>query len=750
MTAGGLGGLGDTQAGRARGGTAIVYRGVGGEGLAFRSTDGGTTWNIQTTPSLGAGGFPDAGHDALVAGTGLRWSLSSYPSVGVYVSADDGINWNNITSGFFPGSGSGNVLTDGAGTQLFFSDNGTDQAFSLDNGVTWQHGFATPFSTIIGGSSLALFDGTQYVAFVRTGGSNIEIWTAPVGFGGGGPVWTMSYSSASPTGGPFPSSNPLDGAVGYDPAVGYLSTSGGTNFPVTPNGIIISPTLAGLLTAPTITPTGWVLNTNNVNGVWYGGGMLLVCDRQGNLFSSGDGGTTWATDTTNFAIPGEAVQSFCYDSVHAMLMIFGSRGSISTQSAGTAVPDVTGLSLAAATAAITGAGFTLGTVSFASSMVIDLGFIISQVPVGGTVVAGGTPVNLTESTGPTVPNIVGDTFVVGQAALTAAGLTVGLVTSALNPAPAGQIFSQSPVAGSTGLHLGAGVNFSISLGSISDIVPNIVGLSASGAAIALLNAGLDLGNVVFVNTDAQLPGNVVTQAIPAGTPVAPGTMIDVTIAALVPAFDVDVTVISQYANSPTIIRLVENMAEYLDPRTNFEQFYNFVWNVDTAKGFGLDIWGRIVGVSRLLQLGNSGQPFGFENADIPFDWQNFGGGTFFTGGSGSSVILADDPYRVLILTKALANITATTSQALNKLLRNLFPGRGACFVRDNLDMTMTYVFKFTLTPIEFAILTQSGVMPHPAGVGFNVVVIPPAVFGFSEAGFGVYLPFNFGIFYLPP
>jgi Protein of unknown function (DUF2612)/PASTA domain len=392
----------------------------------------------------------------------------------------------------------------------------------------------------------------------------------------------------------------------------------------------------------------------------------------------------------------------------------------------------------------------VGTITFSTSMTVPLDAVISQSPVGGSIEPGGSSVDLTVSTGPTVPNIIGDTYTTAQAALTAAGLTVGLVTNALNPAPAGQVFAQSPVAGTTNVPLGAGVNFSISLGSITDTVPNIVGLSASGAAIALLSAGLDLGNVVFVNTDAQDPGNVVTQSIPAGTAVAPGTMVDVTIAALVPPFDVDATVISQYANSPTIIRLVENMAEYMDPRTNFEQFYNFVWNVDTAKGFGLDIWGRIVGVTRLLQLGSSGQPFGFENADIPFDWQNFGGGTFFTGGSGNSVILADDPFRVLILTKALANITATTSQALNKLLRNLFPGRGVCFVRDNLDMTMTYVFKFTLTPIEFAILTQSGVMPHPAGVGFNVVVIPPAVFGFSEAGFGVYLPFNFGIYYLPP
>lgn len=224
--------------------------------------------------------------------------------------------------------------------------------------------------------------------------------------------------------------------------------------------------------------------------------------------------------------------------------------------------------------------------------------------------------------------------------------------------------------------------------------------------------------------------------------------------------DVERTIISQYANSPVLLQLIQNMNQYLDPRANFQAFYDFVWNVDTAVGFGLDIWGRIVGVpnGRLLQLGDNKDIIGFENGDIPPDWSPLSQGTFSTGSDATTTFeLADDAFRLLILAKALANITATTSQGLNRLLRNLFPGRGRAYVVDRGQintatggMQMSFVFEFSLTAVEYAILTQSGVLPHPGGVGFNVIVIPSGLFGFAEAGYPPSQPFDQGTFYMPP
>lgn len=208
------------------------------------------------------------------------------------------------------------------------------------------------------------------------------------------------------------------------------------------------------------------------------------------------------------------------------------------------------------------------------------------------------------------------------------------------------------------------------------------------------------------------------------------------------------TIISQYANSPTLAQLIENMGQYVDPTANFDAFYKLVWNVNTAQGFGLDIWGRIVDVSRQLNVVDAPTYFGFQ--DGLTDYAPFGSAPFYSGNPASTSVytLTDDAYRVLILVKALANISATTAPALNQLLRNLFPNRGRCYVNDMGGMQMRYTFEFYLQPFEYAILTQSGVLPRPAGVSVTVLQISlPYVFGFSEAGTDSATPFGQGTFY---
>jgi hypothetical protein len=214
--------------------------------------------------------------------------------------------------------------------------------------------------------------------------------------------------------------------------------------------------------------------------------------------------------------------------------------------------------------------------------------------------------------------------------------------------------------------------------------------------------------------------------------------------------DVKRTIISQYGQSPTIRQLIDDMNEYIDPAADMDAFYRLVWNVDTAVGFGLDIWGRIVGVTRLLRLTTSDPILGFDNPSSPPDWQTFGHGRFFDGHAGSggqAYELPDDAFRVLILTKALSNIVATSARSLNQLLKNLFPGRGRVYVRDLGGMAMQFVFNFALTPVEYAIVAQSGALPHPAGVFYSVVVVPSGrLFGFRNSNPGSVLPFNYGVF----
>lgn len=205
------------------------------------------------------------------------------------------------------------------------------------------------------------------------------------------------------------------------------------------------------------------------------------------------------------------------------------------------------------------------------------------------------------------------------------------------------------------------------------------------------------------------------------------------------------TVISQYANSPTIMQLVKNMDQYIDPSADFQKFYDFVWNVDTSQGFGLDIWGRIVNISRYLTVTESQKYFGFDagNGYYPFDEGIFNPGESVT----STYELADDAYRKLILVKALANISATNSRSINQLLQNMFADRGRCYVNDLGNMSMRYTFEFYLEPYEMAILEQSGALPKPAGVSFSILQVElPYTFGFNEAGAASAAPFGQGVF----
>src|ERR1700680_823020 len=97
------------------------------------------------------------------------------------------------------------------------------------------------------------------------------------------------------------------------------------------------------------------------------------------------------------------------------------------------VPNVEGLTQDAATAGITAAKLTVGTVTQQTSDAVATGKIISQDPACDNAVAQVPPVNLGISSGPqmvTVPNVEGLTQDAATTAITTAKLTVGSGTAA--------------------------------------------------------------------------------------------------------------------------------------------------------------------------------------------------------------------------------------------------------------------------------------------------------------------------------
>ena len=191
------------------------------------------------------------------------------------------------------------------------------------------------------------------------------------------------------------------------------------------------------------------------------------------------------------------------------------------------------------------------------------------------------------------------------------------------------------------------------------------------------------------------------------------------------AVDASATLLAQYAQSPILTSLIQAANAAIDPSADLLGFYDAVWNVYTAQGFGLDIWGRIVNVPRTINIPASSLYFGFDEGSpsfYPFNQEPFYNGPQ----AGALYTLSDDAYRVLILTKALANISSFTAQSMNALLNFMFNGqgstRGSCYVLENTPMQIEYVFNFALQSWEAAILEQSSLMPRPAGVGVTITV----------------------------
>lgn len=283
----------------------------------------------------------------------------------------------------------------------------------------------------------------------------------------------------------------------------------------------------------------------------------------------------------------------------------------------------------------------------------------------------------------TVPNVIGMTPAEAAAAITTAGLAVGTSTPALNPnVTIGDIAFQSP-----------GPYEQV---SATTVIREYV-FDSNGDQVYD-----SFGNPVYVLVDETTP-------------------VDLGISAIALSPNIQGTVISQYAQSPVLTALISNVAQYFDQSANWNNFYQYVWNIDTAQNWGLDFWGKVLGVSRYLQIPASADYLGFQGSGGTASGFPFDVGVFFDGATATQTFaLSDDQYRILLYAKAFANICRCCIPVLNQLMRMLFSAYGDAYVIDNGNMSMTWYLGFTPTGVQLAIVQQSGVLPHPTGVAVSV------------------------------
>lgn len=195
---------------------------------------------------------------------------------------------------------------------------------------------------------------------------------------------------------------------------------------------------------------------------------------------------------------------------------------------------------------------------------------------------------------------------------------------------------------------------------------------------------------------------------------------------------------SQYAASPVIRALIDAMNLRLDPGLDINLFYEKIFDIYTAEGWGLDNWGRILGAGRLLQI-EPGDFFGFAGSGLsPFDQE-----VFYFPGLTNNYYLEDNAYRNLLLFKALANISPTDIATLNKMLGRFFSDNSVYIIEVG-PMEIRFVFEFTLSAYERSLLRLDFIPPRPAGVGYGWLEAPPeGTFGFTGSGLQ---PFDQGTF----
>lgn len=143
------------------------------------------------------------------------------------------------------------------------------------------------------------------------------------------------------------------------------------------------------------------------------------------------------------------------------------------------------------------------------------------------------------------------------------------------------------------------------------------------------------------------------------------------------AFDINETIQSQYGDSPHIKSVVSNYYNYLNPEYDINLVYDKMINVQTAEGYGLDVWGRIVAIGREYATKDVDSPYwGYKPpTGVTNDrMRNYNNAPYYKEITGT-VALTDQAYRTYILLKAMINIGDGSLASLNYMLSILFPNK---------------------------------------------------------------------------
>lgn len=184
-----------------------------------------------------------------------------------------------------------------------------------------------------------------------------------------------------------------------------------------------------------------------------------------------------------------------------------------------------------------------------------------------------------------------------------------------------------------------------------------------------------------------------------------------------PQIDFSDCVLWQYNNAPNIKAIIGS--EQLFYNDNVYSFWTSwisdIFNINTAKTFGLNSWGAFLGVAR--------PSYNKDGVETVFD---------------------DEQYRLLLMARLMIMNGNGSIHDINRYLNYLFPNRPV-FVVDRYNMSIDIIFYYEPTPDEVAVITSPDFLPRPAGVLASYLFIPAdKILGFTGSQLGT---FDNGVFF---
>jgi len=191
----------------------------------------------------------------------------------------------------------------------------------------------------------------------------------------------------------------------------------------------------------------------------------------------------------------------------------------------------------------------------------------------------------------------------------------------------------------------------------------------------------------------------------------------------------------QYNEAETLQSILQQKQDWYD--LNFSQFwddwYNDVFNLQTANNFGLSVWAKILDVSFALppQPTRDNNVFGFGEFNSNFFNSNFSP----TGGDDNS--LSTEQKRLVLQLTYLKYTSRGTVPDINKILTSYFGFKA--YILDNFNMTGNYViFKQQVNEQDLEIIKDYDLIPRPSGVGIEYRTVTGNEFGFDPYGMNFY------------